>query len=372
MCGCDGIARATYAVLSKTVQGQNVFGLNRDNRVVGVDVGSSAVKVVELKRGRQGMELVHFGIEPLPREAMAEGSISDMDKVAERIQSLLTQRAIKLNNVASSVAGHAVIVKVVPMATMTDAELDERLPEEAARHIPFDVSEVNLRFQVIDTDGPRMDVLLVAVKKDKIANQTGVFEKAGRKLRVLDVDVFALQNCFEANYEPGDAEVAALLNIGASLMNISIVRGGMPLFTRDVSMAGNQFTETIEKEMNVTFDVAERLKTGADAAGAGADQRAGVLRSVSESLALEVQKTFDFFRASASGETVQKMYVTGGTARLEGLLEVLREEFSLPVEVLDPFRGIQVPGGAGDKKLLEMAPQLTIAAGLAMRSFDAP
>jgi type IV pilus assembly protein PilM len=303
---------------------------------------------------------------------MAEGSVSDMDVVAERIRSLLAERQVKLKDVASSVAGHAVIVKRVPMSAMSDEELIERLPEEAARHIPFDVSEVNLRFQVIDTDGPRMDVLLVAVKKDKIADQTGVFEKAGRTLRVLDVDVFALQNCFEANYEPDDAEVAALLNIGASLMNISIVRGGMPLFTRDVSMAGNQITEAIEKEMSVTFEVAERLKTGAENAGAGAEQRAGVLRSVSETLALEVQKTFDFFRASAGGESVEKMYVTGGTARLDGLLDVLREEFSLPVEALDPFRGIQIPGDAGENHLREMAPQLSIAAGLAMRSFDTP
>jgi type IV pilus assembly protein PilM len=184
--------------------------------------------------------------------------------------------------------------------------------------------------------------------------------------------VFALQNCFEVNYEPGDADVTALLNIGATLMNICIVRGGMPLFTRDVSMAGNQFTEAIEKEMNLTFDAAENLKTEQEGAGEGAQHRASVLRGVSETMALEVQKTFDFFRASAGGETAQKIYVTGGTARLEGLLDVLREEFPVPVELLDPFRGIQVPTGAEEARLRALAPQLTIAAGLAMRSFDTP
>src|SRR3989475_3161459 len=176
-----------------------------------------------------------------------------------------------------------------------------------------------------------MDVLLVAVKKDKILNHTNVLAQAGKTPVVVDIDAFALQNCFEVNYDPDPGQTVALLNVGASVMNINIVRGGVPLFTRDVSVGGNQYTDALQKELDLSFEDAERLKHGENIAGVAGEQRGTILRSVSDILILEIQKTFDFFRATASGESIQRIYVAGGTARAPWLLDMLREEFTMPV-----------------------------------------
>ena len=164
----------------------------------------------------------------------------------------------------------------------------------------------------------QMDVLLVAVKKDKILNHTNVLAQAGKTPTVVDIDAFALQNCYEVNYDPDPGQTVALLNIGASVMNINIVRGGIPLFTRDVSVGGNQYTDALQKELDLSYEDAERLKKGEAIAGVAEEHRATILRSVSDILILEIQKTFDFFRATATGENIQRIYLAGGTARVPG------------------------------------------------------
>ena len=229
---------------------------------------------------------------------------------------------------------------------------------------------MNLSYQLLEATDNQMDVLLVAVKKDKILNHTNVLAQAGKTPVVVDIDAFALQNCFEVNYEPDPGQVVALLNIGASVMNINIVRGWTPLFTRDVSVGGNQYTDALQKELDLSFEDAEKLKKGG-ALPALPKSSAAILRSVSDILILEIQKTFDFFRATASGENIRRILVAGGTARVPGLLDLLREEFAMPVEELYPFRKIGVnPGQYDENQLREMAPRLAIAVGLALRSFD--
>jgi type IV pilus assembly protein PilM len=219
----------------------------------------------------------------------------------------------------------------------------------------------------------QMDVLLVAVKKDKILNHTNVLAQAGKSPMVVDIDAFALQNCFEVNYEPDPSQVVALLNVGASVMNINIVRGWTPLFTRDVSVGGNQYTDALQKELDLSFEDAEKLKMGGTLAGVNEEQRTAILRSVSDILILEIQKTFDFFRATASGENIRRIYIAGGTARVPGLLDLLKEEFAMPVEELYPFRKIAInPSRHDESQIRELAPRLAIAVGLALRSFDTP
>jgi type IV pilus assembly protein PilM len=214
-------------------------------------------------------------------------------------------------------------------------------------------------------------VLLVAVKKDKILNHTNVLAQAGKTPMIVDIDAFALQNCFEVNYEPDSAQTVALLNIGASVMNINIVRGGIPLFTRDVSVGGNQYTDALQKELDLGFEDAERLKKGDSLPSVTDEQRQQILRSVSDILTLEIQKTFDFFRATASGENIQRIVVAGGTARVPGLVDLLREEFAMPVEELNPFRRVLInPSRHSDDQIRDIAPRLVIAVGLALRSFD--
>jgi type IV pilus assembly protein PilM len=350
-----------------------MFGMGKRKSLVGLDIGSSSVKAVELKLTKQGHELISFGLEPLAQDTVVDGAIMDAPAVAEKITAIFESQNIKSKDVATSVSGHSVIVKRVPMPVMSEEELYDRIQAEASQHIPFDVADVNLSYQLLETVDSQMDVLLVAVKKDKILNHTNVLAQAGKTPEVVDIDAFALQNCFEVNYEPDPGQVVALLNIGASVMNINIIRGWIPLFTRDVSVGGNQYTDALQKELDLSFDDAEWLKMGGTRPGVTEEQRASILRSVSDILILEIQKTFDFFRATASGENIRRIVVAGGTARVPGLLDLLREEFAVPVEELYPFRKIAInPSRHDESHLREIAPRLAIAVGLALRSFDNP
>jgi type IV pilus assembly protein PilM len=350
-----------------------MFGASKQKPVVGLDIGSSSIKSVELKHSKQDYELVSFGLEPLAQDTVVDGAIMDAPLVAGAIGTIFDRQEIKTRSVATAVSGHSVIVKRVNLPVMTDEELYDRIQSEASQHIPFDISDVNLDYQLLDSQESQMDVLLVAVKKDKILNHTNVLAQAGKTPTVVDIDAFALQNCYEVNYDPDPNQTVALLNIGASVMNINIVRGGAPLFTRDVSVGGNQYTDALQKELDLSYEDAERLKKGEAVAGVNEEHRGTILRSVSDILILEIQKTFDFFRATASGENIQRIYLAGGTARVPGLVDLLREEFALPVEELYPFRKIVInPGRHNEDQVRELAPRLAIAVGLALRSFDTP
>lgn len=350
-----------------------MFGKPKQVAVVGLDIGSSSVKSVELRETKQGYELVSFGLEPLAQDTVVDGAIMDAPLVAGAISSVFDTQKIKTKNVATSVSGHSVIVKRVTLPSMSSEELFDRIQSEASQHIPFDIADVNLDYQLLESVDSQMDVLLVAVKKDKILNHTNVLAQAGKNPTVVDIDAFALQNCYEVNYDPDPGQTIALLNIGASVMNINIVRAGIPLFTRDVSVGGNQYTDALQKELDLSFEDAEKLKMGGTHAGVSEEQRTAILRSVSDILILEIQKTFDFFRATASGENIRRIVVAGGTARVPGLLDLLKEEFAMPVEELYPFRKVVInPARHDENQLRELAPRLAIAMGLALRSFDTP
>src|SRR3989442_3895108 len=292
-----------------------MFGTPKQRPIVGLDIGSSSIKSVELKSTKQGYELVSFGLEPLAQDTVVDGAIMDAPLVAGAIGTIFDPQEIKTRAVATAVSGHSVIVKPVNLPVMSDEQLYDRIQSEASQHIPFDISDVNLDYQLLDSAESQMDVLLVAVKKDKILNHTNVLAQAGKTPTVVDIDAFALQNCYEVNYDPDPSQTVALLNIGASVMNINIVRGGAPLFTRDVSVGGNQYTDALQKELDLSYEDAERLKRGDTLPSVTDEQKQQILRSVSDILTLEIQKTFDFFRATASGENIQRIVVAGGPAR---------------------------------------------------------
>jgi len=347
-----------------------MFNLGKSRSLVGLDIGSSSVKAVELKRNKAGYELVSFGLEPLAQDTVVDGAIMDAPSVAEKISLIFDTQKIKSKDVATSVSGHSVIVKRVPMPLMTEEELYDRVQAEASQHIPFDIADVNLSYQLLEATENQMDVLLVAVKKDKILNHTNVLAQAGKTPVVVDIDAFALQNCYEVNYDLDPSQVVALLNVGASVMNINIIRGWTPLFTRDVSVGGNQYTDALQKELDLSFEDAEKLKMGGTHAGVTEEQRTGILRSVSDILILEIQKTFDFFRATASGEHIERIFVAGGSSQVPGLVEALRQEFSIPVDLLNPFLKIVPPIGEGADLIDRNPSQLAVAVGLALRSFE--
>lgn len=349
-----------------------MFGLGGAKTIVGLDIGSSSIKAIELKRARGGISVTHLGVEPLPSDIVVDSMIVDSGSVASAISKIFTENGIKSKAVATSVSGHSVIVKKITMQTMSEQELAGSIQSEAAQHIPFDIGDVNIDYQILSDDlsGPQMDVLLVAVKKDKILNYTNVLSLAGKSPAVVDIDAFALQNCYEYNYDPAPGSTVALLNLGASVMNINIVKGSTPLFTRDVSVGGHQYTDSLQKELDLSFDDAEALKLGQKVGTVSEDAKLPILQQVTEIIVLEIQKTFDFFRATAAGEHIERIYIAGGSSGVPGLIEALRQEFSLPVEILNPFQRIEPPAGIGSDLVDKNAGQLAVAVGLALRSFE--
>jgi type IV pilus assembly protein PilM len=341
--------------------------------LVGVDIGSSAVKAVELKPGGKGgdeYQLINIGAEALPPEAIVDGAIMDSGAVIDAIQRLFSSQKIKTNEVATSVSGNAVIVKKISLPQMSTEELAESIHWEAEQYIPFDIQDVSLDYEVIDGGGSggNMDVLLVAVKKDKISDYTSAISQAGRSPLVVDVDVFALQNCYEINYGIDPGRVVALLNIGASIMNINIVKGATSIFNRDIAVGGNQYTDAIQKELNLSFDQAEALKKGARVEGAAPENLHPIMQAVSENIALEIQKTFDFFRATSSEDRIDRIFLSGGTAKIQGLRDLLAERFEAGVEILNPFNSVTYNPRDFDPEFInEMGPSAAIAVGLAAR-----
>jgi type IV pilus assembly protein PilM len=343
--------------------------------LVGLDVGSSSVKAVELQGKPGSLELVSLGYENLQPDTIVDGQIMELNNVSDVIQNIFRDHGIKTANVAAGVSGHSVIVKNIVVPQMSDEELQESFSWHAEEHIPFDITDVSLDYQVIGRTPDALQVLMAACKRDKIANLKQAVQLAGKQPTVIDVDAFALQNCYEVNYRPQPGQVVALLNIGASTMNINILNGIKSVFTRDVSVGGNQYTGLLQKELGLTFEQAEAVKRGAPQPE-GSEQRnvQPILETVSDILALEIQKTFDFYRATAEeGEAaVQRILVSGGGAKLPGLAEYLSGRFEIPVEAFDPFRQIRVDAKRFDPDYMrEVIPEMAVAVGLALRGVDA-
>ena len=345
-----------------------LFG--KKKALVGLDIGSSAVKAVELNAGGKGeFHLVNLGMEPLPPEAIVDGAIMDSGSVIDAIQRLFSSRKIKTPDVATSLSGNSVIVKKISLPQMSQEELAESIHWEAEQYIPFDIQDVSLDYEVLESgSGGNMDVLLVAVKKDKIGDYSSVISQAGKTPSVIDVDVFSLQNCYELNYGVDPGQVVALLNVGASIMNINILKGHTSIFNRDIAVGGNQYTDAIQKDLNLSYDQAEALKKGARVEGAAPENLPPILQAVSENIALEIQKTFDFFKATSSEDRIDRILVSGGTAKLRGLQDLLSDRFEAGVEVMNPFNSVTYNPRQFDPDFInEIGPQAAIAVGLATR-----
>lgn len=343
----------------------------KSKNLVGLDIGSSAIKLVELREGKEGkFQLVKAGMEGLSPEAIVDGAIMDSSLVVETISRLLAATGVKSPNVAVSVSGHSVIVKKIQLPTMPEQELSESIRWEAEQYVPFDINDVYLDYVVLDPGavGDTMGVLLVAAKREKVDDFKNVVTQAGRVPALVDVDAFALQNCFEVNYGLDPARVIALVNIGASVMNVNILAQGQTVFWRDITFGGNQFTDALQKAFSLNFEQAEALKRGEPVAGQTPQSIEPVLRGVSEDVAAELQKTLDFFQATSGSDRVDGIVVSGGSSRVASLTEVLKDKFGLPVEVMNPFHAIATDDRAADPAWLsENSPSLAIAVGLAVR-----
>jgi type IV pilus assembly protein PilM len=346
---------------------------------VGLDIGSSSVKAVELvRKGKNNeFELTHLGVAPLPSEAIVQGAFLNSTAIVDAIREAVEKAKIKTKQAAAAVSGHSVIVKKVSLPSMTRDELDEQIRWEAEQYIPFDVNEVNLDFQILDDIGGegQMDVLLVAAKKDLIDDYVQVITEAGLQPGVIDVAAFAVENCYEANYEARSSEVTALINIGAQVVNINVITGGIPTFTRDITTAGNQYTEEIQKALAVSFEEAERIKLG----GRPGDNSQEVvpheveqaMQSVTETVIGEISRSLDFYSATTADSRIERVLLAGGSAKVSGFQAAFEERTGHKVELLNPLNRM-IPSSKFEPEYLEeIAPALGVGVGLALRRVDA-
>jgi type IV pilus assembly protein PilM len=339
---------------------------------IGLDIGSSSVKVVQLKETSKGLHLVNFGVEPLPAQTIVDGAIMNQTAVVDAIKTLRDSLGIKGKEVATAISGHSVIIKKIKVPPMTPEELEEQIPWEAEHHIPFSKDDVEIDHQLVGSEaGGQMELLLVAAKKEVVSDYSMVIREAKLQPMVMDVAAFTIQNAFEANYPVVPEEAVAVINIGATLSNINIIAGGTSAFTRDVTVGGNAFTEEIQKRLNVSQEEAEAWKIGSAGEGSGEvvpQEVEAVIASVADSMAGKFQRSLDFYLAAASDASITKIYLCGGSAKVPALQRALEEKSRTAVEVMDPFRKVSVDEHKFDMAFVQQhAAEAAVAVGLALR-----
>ncbi len=347
-----------------------LFGKKKS--VAGLDIGSSSIKMVELEGKANSLNLVSLGFENLPSDTIIDGQIMELNVVSDVIQSVCNNHQVTATQVVTGVSGHSVIIKNIVLPHMSREELEESIDWHAEEHIPYDLADVSLDYQVTSETEDSTNVLIAACKRDRIDNIKQAIQLAGKTAVIIDVDTFALQNCYEANYNPTEDDVVTLLNIGASTMNVNIVKGTRSLFTRDITVGGSQFTDVLQRSLGLNFQQAEAVKRGVNDAVEGVEVKSiePLMNNVTEIVAMEIQKTFDFYRATTEDNdtVVQKILISGGGSKLAGLSEELSHRLELPVEILNPFRNIRVDDKKFDPEYLsEIVPEMAVAVGLAIR-----
>jgi type IV pilus assembly protein PilM len=298
----------------------------------------------------------------------------ELNTVSDVIRNLCVNHGVNADNVVTGVSGHSVIIKNIVLPRMSREELEESIDWHAEEHIPYDLADVSLDYQVTAETSEATHVLIAACKRERIDSMRQAIQLSGRQPVVIDVDTFALQNCYEANYHPAESDVVTLLNIGASTMNVNIVKGSRSLFTRDITVGGSQFTDVLQRNLGLSYQQAEAVKRGAGSAP-NADEKAiePLMSNVTEVVANEIQKTFDFYRATTEDNhtVVQKILISGGGSKLQGLAQELSARLELPVEVLNPFRNIKVDNRKFDAGYIsEIMPEMAVAVGLAIRGVN--
>jgi type IV pilus assembly protein PilM len=360
--------------LKKLVETDIVTMLTPRRQLVGLDIGSSAIKVAQLKESKGRYFLQKFGVKPLEPEVIVDGTVMDEGRVVSAIQELFQEANVKNKHVAISISGHAVIVKKISLPPMPDEELEGQVKLAAEQYIPFDINEVNIDFHVLPSDASEdqqgdMSVILVAAKKDKINELTELVKAAGLVPVVMDVDAFAVENMHAINYPMSQEETTALVNLGASVMNVNIIRAGSSLFTRDIPLGGNRYTEAIQREIGLSFEEAEESKKNGRAGDSEGVSLADVIDSVNAEVASEIARTVDYFKTSTTNSELSRVLVCGGVARAKGLIQQLGDRMQLSVEMADPFAEIDITGCDIDPDLLvDLAPSAAVGVGLALRA----
>jgi len=345
--------------------------LGKEKDVIGLDIGSSSIKLVELRKGKGGFRLQNVAISPLPPEAIVDGALMDSVTIINTIRDLIAASKTKTKEVVTSVSGHSVIVKKVALPSMTEAELEESIQWEAERYIPFDINDVNIDFQIFGTgaENPEvMDVVLVAAKKDIINDYISVIMESGLNPLIIDIDSFALENMLEINYEIEKEETVAIANVGANITNINILRNNVTGFTRDIFKGGNQITEEIQRQLHIDYEEAEKIKVGGKIDLSSQPVIQNILKTASESLAIEIGNSLDFFQSTTTYEKIGRLYLSGGGSKIKDFDIILQQHIGLPVEVVNPFKKIEYSEKNFDLEYLrEIGPLMAVGVGLASR-----
>ena len=342
----------------------------KKNRLVGLDIGSRTLKLAEIIDTKAGSTLKNFSSIDIEPGLIEEGSVRDPEAVSEYIRELFKSIKLKDKNVAISIGGYSVIVKKINVQTMTEDELHETIHFEAEQYIPFDISEVNLDFQILgesEHNPNQMNVLLVAAKKEMISEYINLMKMAKLHPRIIDVDAFALQNIFEFNYSPEDENIA-LIDIGASKTSLNILKDNVSEFMRDVSLGCEQINDKIASTVGCTIEETEEIKLGEESDLISAEDLKEIVVSVVTDWCIEIKRALDFFYSSYPEEQISRIVLSGGGANIKKFLELLAAETSAEVEVINPFQNCIVDSNRFDSSYLEqIAPQAAICMGLATR-----
>ena len=347
--------------------------------LAGLDIGSRSIKVGEIVDTKKGRSLKYFGMIDVPPGAIDEGYIKDPETVAQIIRDLFKQSGIKEQNVAISIGGFSIIVKNISVQTMTENQLHETIKYEAEQYIPFDISDVNLDFQIIGENKhnpDQMDVILVAAKKEMVDDYINLIHLAKLNPLILDVDAFALQNIFEMNYlsekEEGiEEESTALIDIGASKTSLNILKGNSSVFMRDVSLGCGQINQKIISLADCTPEEAENIKFSDQPDKITLNDLSEITTSVITDWSTEIRRALDFFYSAYPDEQLKKIVLSGGGANIKEFRELLAEETSTEVETINPFKNLDVENSRLEASYLEkVAPQAAICMGLAIRRVD--
>lgn len=344
--------------------------MGEGKNLVGVDIGTTSIKVCELKSSRRGLSLVRFGFAHLAPQVIVDGQVMDASAVTNTLQQLLRGAKIRSKEVAISVSGQAAIIRKITVPLMTDDELDEQIQWEAEQHIPFDIKDVQIDHQVLrrTPDEGQMEVLLVAAKKDQIEDYAQLVRSAKLRPIVCDIDAFCIQNLFEFTRGLDPSSTVALLNVGASVSSLNIISSGVSAFSREIANGGNSVTDEIQRTLAVPFEQAEAYKCGGEVDGIVPEQVAEIIDGSCDSLAAEIQRSLDFFMATGGDANIARIFVTGGSAGLTPLAQAIEQRSRIPVETWLPTEGITSAGKGVDQDLLARhALQLSVAMGLALR-----
>lgn len=339
-------------------------------KVIGLDIGTSSIKLVEVEKSKSSATLTAFGYVSTPPGAIVGGEIVAPEVLSDAIRSLVTQTKTGRKKAATAIWGTAVITKKISIPRIDEKLVGEQLKWEAEQYIPFDINESNLEYQVIhDSTSPeQMNVLLVAAKRDYVMRYAEVIEAAGLECSIIDVAGFALANCFEANYGRLEGQAVILLNIGAGTTDFVVMEHGEVTFSRDIPVGGLTYTTDISKAMGVSLEEAENLKISAGTGQPVPQEVTDVIGHTNEAVAEEIRRSYDFFLASSSDVKITRAYVTGGGLGIPGLFEVVQNTLGVTLESLNPFATVQYDSRVFNADYIsQISPYACVGLGLALR-----